>query len=1019
MRKPFIFCLLVSVSLAAVAQERSGNIYGKVVDNKGEPVPGVTLTLSGRIIAPIQTISGPQGNFRFLSLSPATDYAIRAELTGFKTKQEEGIIVSVGKNVDLTIAMEMGELQEVVTVVARSPVVDTKRTGVVANITEEFMNTVPTGRDTRSLMSFVPGVVPQKTNMGEVQQGGMMNANVRGSGMLSYWGQVAVDGQRMTPRYFDQENFEEVQVSIGGTNMRSRSGDLQLNLVTKRGGNEFNWGARFFLSDKKFQAQNLTQTLIAEGVPGTDRVNQNKDYGFSVGGPIKKDKAWFFLSYGVYDSDEYNISDFRVKNIQTTYNAKLNFQLLPQNRLEIWGMANQMNWVGRSASRSNPQGLEQWHAYHFGDPFFHVQDEHMFGDNLFVAANVFLDDAGYRLDPVSNPENAQIGIYNQTTQIWDRYTYQTSFKNPRLQFDLQGTYFNEKLFGVSHEIKAALEWERVGIRGISDDDISQRYNIRMDTTYNTRTFDITGDGVADIVPGVSRLQLRRWGEKDYDRQTVGGYLSDTITIGDFNIILGARYDRVWFAVGATEVLSSINQYRATLTEFTPETLDFLDELIPAFSIPAVSSNWRRDFFSPRLGFVWDIGGKGITTAKLTMGRYPYRGDLVSPFKASEFIPLGELATLSFWWLDDNANKGISYDELYWHYAANKAPYNVFNESGGFVGDWSDAQGTFWDSYDPLDPTKLTSPLKTIPDRAPLGSASEIGITLEHELFTDFKIGINLTHKVYNRTGSEGTDWTVKYWPDQDKIENKDDYVEVGTLPQTIGTYDLGEAAGQPYYLYSAEYVPTIYTIETLREGYHHNYYGLDLIFEKRMSKKWLLNGSFTLQKDAQYFGETGYLNPTTNWAQEGRPAFAMFPRWIAKLQGIYRLPYGFNVGLSVFAREGSILTQSVTVIDYDAPNPRSQSVTAYIGKYGDLRLKPWVSLSAHLEKMIMMGNKGRLYFIADMFNIPNMSTVTARSNQAIGTYYVRDGLFVPSASSLRANQIAAPRMLRLGIRFQF
>ena len=958
MRKLLYFILAFFLVCPAFTQERAGNIYGKVVDVKGEPLAGASLTLSGSMTAPISTVVGAQGAFRFLSLAPARDYAIRAELSGFKTSIEQGIIVSVGRNVDITIVMDVGEIREEITVVAKNPVIDLKTTGIIASIGGELMNEVPAGRDTRSLMSFAPSVIPQKTNMGEVQQGGMMNATARGSGMQSYWGQVAIDGQRTTPRYYDQDTFEEVQVSIGGANMKSRSGDLQLNLVTKRGGNNFSGYARFFLADEKFQADNLTQGLIDAGVPGTDRVNQNKDYGFGVGGPIVKDKAWFFLSYGVYDSDEINISQYHVKNIQTTYNLKLNFQLSRANRLEVWGMANQMNWVGRSASRTNPQGLDQWHAYHFGDPFFHVQDEHTFGENLYVAANVFLDDGGYKLDPVSNPNNARMGIYNQGNVVWDRYTYQTSFNNPRFQFDVQGTYFNGNLFGVAHEMKAAVEFERVGIRGISDDDISQRYNVRMDTNYITRTFDITGDGVPDIVPGVNKLQMRRWGEKDYTRQTFGTYFADTMSIGHFNVVLGFRYDRAWFDIGATKVLSSIGQYYDTLTEWTSETKDLVEALIPAFNIPAVTSDYRRDFFSPRLGVIWDVGGKGKTIAKLNLGMYPYRGDLVSPFKGSEFIPLGELATLDFWWLDDNANDTISFDELYWDYADNSAPYRVFDDAGNFVGDWSDAQGTFWNSYDPLDPTKLTTPLTTIANKAPLGKAQEIGLSLEQEIFADFKIGVNLTHKIYDRTGSSGTDWVVKYWPSLNKIESKDDYVQVGTLPETIGPYDLGEAAGKPYYLYNTEYTPTIYSIEKIRPGYNHKYYGIDFIFEKRMSHNWLLNGSFTLQKDATHFGENGYLDPTNNWALEGRPASAMFPLWIFKFQGIYRLPYGFNFGLSMFAREGSILTQSVTITDYNAPNSRSRTVTAYIGKYGDLKLKPWISLSAHLEKVIQMGDIG-------------------------------------------------------------
>ena len=99
MKRLFVVLCCLLIPIAAVAQQRTGNIYGTVVDAEGNPLPGVSVTLTGATIAPIPTQTSAEGKFRFLSLFPGNDYVIKAELQGFKTKTETGIIVNVGKNV--------------------------------------------------------------------------------------------------------------------------------------------------------------------------------------------------------------------------------------------------------------------------------------------------------------------------------------------------------------------------------------------------------------------------------------------------------------------------------------------------------------------------------------------------------------------------------------------------------------------------------------------------------------------------------------------------------------------------------------------------------------------------------------------------------------------------------------------------------------------------------------------------------------------------------------------------------
>jgi len=215
MRKFSTFFLIVLLVLPALSQERAGNIYGKVVDTEGTPLPGVSVTLTGSLISPVTQITTSEGNFRFLSFPPAKDYSIKAELQGFKTKIEKGITITVGKNINITIVMEMGNLQEEVTVTAKVPIVDFKKTSIATNVDREIMQSLPTARDTLSILEFAPGVTPYKVFTGDSNIGMMNNAGARGIVDTS-WGIYSIDGQMVEGGYWDMDQWEEVQISVGG-----------------------------------------------------------------------------------------------------------------------------------------------------------------------------------------------------------------------------------------------------------------------------------------------------------------------------------------------------------------------------------------------------------------------------------------------------------------------------------------------------------------------------------------------------------------------------------------------------------------------------------------------------------------------------------------------------------------------------------------------------------------------------------------------------------------------------------
>jgi len=1009
MRKISILFLMISLALPVLAQQdRAGNIYGKVVDQQGGPLPGVTVTLRGSLLAPVTQLTTAEGNFRFLSIPPAKDYSLKAELAGFKTKTEEGISTSVGSNVTLKIVMEVGGLNEEVIVTAKMPLVDPKKTSTTMNVEQFLMQSLPTSRDTLSVMEFAPGVTPYKVFVGDSNTGLMNNAGARGTVDNSF-GVYTIDGNMVEGGYYDMDQWEEVQVSIGGADVTRRTGNLTMNMVTKRGGNKFSFAGRFYVSDNYFQSNNLTDDLKKQGIAGTNRIVLNKDYGFNFGGPIIVDKVWFWAAYGVQDTNRLGITNSQEKYVLTTYNAKLNFQILPQNRLELWVSTNEKMGIGRSTGPTDPVGYTQRAPFHFGTPTWRVGDEHMFGDSLFVSISALGGNAGYILDPGSNSNADLLGIYNQGSGVWTRRANFDGNSQPRYNFNFLANYFNDKFLGLAHEIKAGFSWETTAM------DAFPKNNVVKNINFLTKTVDMTGDGLPDVVPNLVRLDFQRWGMNNYGRYLSGGFFSDTITKGPFTLILGARYDYITVYTNPISVINSVlPDTTGWKTDFTSATAGAVDKLIPGFSTPKIKPDYGWGFFSPRLGLTWDVSKDGRTVAKFTLSQYVGDGLLAQVGEAGNFLPLGVGATLNFWWLDNNSDSKIDYAELYWHNLKTYAPYRAFDDGGNFVGNWNEMKNVMWGSFDPANPTQTTSPTTVMDKSIRCERVREASFSLEHEFLPDFSGSAAFTYCIFDQPN-----WTLNYWPDTGMIQSKNDYIEVGKIPAQVGPYSTGDAAGKPYYLLKKEITSTVYRIKMQRPDYGRNYYEVTFTANKRLSHNWMANASVTLCKDSLFYGANGYLNPTNNWATEGQPSYARIPRWMFKFQGMYRLPWGINAALTVYGREGWINDESVTINNINAPNSTSRSISVSLSKYGSLRMDPLFSTSFRLEKGIKVADKGTIYFMADVFSLFNAATIIARANRSVGTYYVHDGSFVANAQSYVPSETLAPRHVRFGLRFEF
>src|SRR6058998_3949086 len=210
--KYLVYAVIALFAVSAFAQFQTGNIYGKVQAKDGSVLPGVTVVLTG-VGAPMTTITGPQGEFRFLSLSPGT-YTLKAELAGYGTSTRAGVGVRVGSNADVTMTLNPS-VSESITVTAEAPLLDVRKAGTGINVTKVEMEKIPTSRDPWTVLQQAPSVQVDRINVGGNQSGQQSVYNAKGADSAqNTWNMAGVNITDMaatgaTPMYFDFDSFEE------------------------------------------------------------------------------------------------------------------------------------------------------------------------------------------------------------------------------------------------------------------------------------------------------------------------------------------------------------------------------------------------------------------------------------------------------------------------------------------------------------------------------------------------------------------------------------------------------------------------------------------------------------------------------------------------------------------------------------------------------------------------------------------------------------------------------------------
>ena len=298
---------LVLGASAAFGQLITGTILGTVTDDQGGVLPGATVTISSEQLpgGPQMATSDGSGRFRFPNLPPS-DYTLRVELSGFGTYVEEGMVVLVGGTTERIVSLGLATVAEMVTVTGESPVVDTRRTGVSTNFSDEYMENTPLRRF--SFFDFTksaPGMSATNPTSGTSSR-----VSAFGSGVDE--NKYLMDGVDFTAPvsgaawpWPDTDAIEEMEiVSLGASAEHGSSPGAVFNVVTKQGTNDFQFGGAYFGMFDQLTAKPIRLNADGEDDPNGWGFTRNKyvDVTAQAGGPIIRDRAWLFFD-GQYLQD--------------------------------------------------------------------------------------------------------------------------------------------------------------------------------------------------------------------------------------------------------------------------------------------------------------------------------------------------------------------------------------------------------------------------------------------------------------------------------------------------------------------------------------------------------------------------------------------------------------------------------------------------------------------------------------------------------------------------------------------
>ena len=329
MRYVGVGVLVMTGLLLAPAVTSAQSIGGTVTDATGNILPGVTVEArSPALIEQVRTaITNGSGQYQIVELRPGT-YSVSYTLTGFSTLLREGIELTTGFTANVDVQLRLGAVAETITVTGATPLVDIQNTTQQVVATREIIDSVPVAKSFQSLGVLIPGITTGGSTNNQTQdvggQSGQSHFTLAIHGGRTRDQNVAVDGldvQSMNREdsagpYVPEATFQEIAFNYSANTAEMETGGVRINQIPAEGGNTLHGGAFFTVTPPAWQGSNFDDRLRALGVTGSNRVKELWQVELKLGGPLMRDKLWFFMTHGRFRADEYVLGTYYNQDIR-------------------------------------------------------------------------------------------------------------------------------------------------------------------------------------------------------------------------------------------------------------------------------------------------------------------------------------------------------------------------------------------------------------------------------------------------------------------------------------------------------------------------------------------------------------------------------------------------------------------------------------------------------------------------------------------------------------------------------
>jgi hypothetical protein len=1042
--KSLLFLLIVLFLAAGTAFAQltpEGRVNGKVTDNQGNPLPGVAVVATGpKLVGKASAVTDGTGIYRLMAL-PSGSYEITFSIPGFKTLIRKGIYLELSQTLALDVTLEQSTVEEQVTVVGHSPLIDVKSTVKGQTMTKEMFLELPRGRTFDSLISTIPGV------QNEPITGGISVDGASGAENMWY-----ADGADITDFHLGVrgqnavlELLDEVKVTASGYNAEyGGSMGGVVNVITRSGGNEFHGDIMGFYENNTRLMQGKARTFLRQNPyddydfqyvnyddlyfnGGKDRDKYNRYEGvFSLGGYVIKDKLWFFGSFNPTYYQTTALRDFNLRdgpfstftNKNTDWNGSIRLSAAPLHglRLSASFINNFTKYRGAIPSilgDGYPNYAFQQEGFDYPNSTASLTADYSVGNNLLISyrggyhmqntnnqtlppsdsSNYYFvySNSRYSTDPffVANPDLIHFGGWNT-----DNFSYLLTTKRlqDKISNNVDVSYYANWMG--EHALKAGVGYTYLH-ENVNDSSTHPRVWFYWGRTYTGLGFPVGVGADPFLADGVTPNPY--YGPYGYY------YVRGSFT---------SPYGGIW------------NIHSNNLSFFAQDSWTIKNRLTLNFGvraegqyIPSMTNNTSYAGFTtkpvkftpwqmlaPRLGATYDVFGDSSLKVFASFGIYY---DVMKLYMAE--------LTFGGWKRTQD------------YYALQNPDWTLIAASGALNDATSQgAGGTYAGTMDFLPPSfgRVDPNLKPTAQR-------EISFGAEKKLMEDLSVSVRFVNKHLIRTIEDVGVQVVTVDPETGATSVSQDF--------WIANPGFGVTRQQSQ---GGEFSDAYWACpKATRE-----YYGLNVSLEKRFSHNWQGGLNYTLSRVA---GDYSGLASADEGGRLGPNVEQDYDRWFMaydalghvlngplpqdrthyfKAYGTYAFPFGLTVGAVAYGRSGLPLT---TMVYYGSkffyPNGR--------GDLGRLPFTVWADL--YLEYALKFAGRYRVSINLQINNVTDskmiQSSIEAANVDGFSGYdaeildgtFARDYLSIIAAEGDTNNAFKqwasrfGSRSARLGIKFSF